>query len=229
LRIIIDGLSCTRSKEISKKVAEHYSITFIDTGILYRSLALFLVQNGVSWTQYSKKLVTNINRMRYTHYYRRNEVDVSINGLNYSKSVNKVLPREISRNYAEFEDVKFFLSNYILRNFSNISAVILGKDLGSYLFSKEKIKIFIVANKKSRKKWLSEYFKKNNCMFDEESIDHHIEVYDSTDIYRSIQPLKKSKNAKNIDVSELSVEEASKKIIKYVNRVYNQNKGNHRG
>lgn len=217
--ITIDGPSGTGKSTVAKKVAERLRFTFFDTGAMYRAATWALEQAGISPSD--RKEVKAFLDTSFTfdirtqdgekHYYV-GETDVS-NEIR-SQKIN-TLVSEVSAIPEVRKSMWKLQREYAERQ----SAVFEGRDMGSVVFPKALVKVYLDASPEVRaKRRLAEMKAKlpaDAAEFDEEKMKKDLIRRDQYDSKRKLAPLKCPRKALKIDTSQLTIDEVVDKIVAY--------------
>ncbi len=209
--IAIDGPSAAGKSTISKQLAKKLGMTHLDTGAMYRCLALKAIRQGIS-QQNEKDLVKCLNETEIRLESDRvfldgeevtkiiREPEVSIGASNISKWA-KVRQEMVARQQFLAKEKGFIMD---------------GRDIGTVVLPDAKLKIFLVASVKARaKRRFSEEQQKNSSITLEEVVKA-MEERDRQDETRSASPLKQARDAVRIDCSDMTIEEVVEKVCSYL-------------
>ena len=216
--ITIDGTAGTGKTTVAKRVAEKLGVTYFDTGAMYRAVTWGLLNAGVDLKDtaqvdaYLKEFSFDIHKRsgdkRYlvgqtdvTEAIRTQEITECVSEVSAMPNVRKALWK-MQRAYAEKQ-----------------SAVFEGRDMGSVVFPKAEVKVFLDADPKERaRRRLNEMRQKlpeEAALFDEEKMVQELARRDTYDRTRKVAPLKCPKGAYRIDTTSLQIDEVVENIIKY--------------
>ncbi|MBI5273237.1 MAG: (d)CMP kinase [Chlamydiia bacterium] len=219
--IAIDGPSGTGKSTVAKGVAKKLGYTFFDTGAMYRSVAWMIRKEQID-PQDREKIKKQLPLFSY-------EIKSDAQGMrryfacgtDVTEAIREPAISALASQIAAYEEVRALLVQ-IQRNFgTHRNAVFEGRDMGTVVFPKAELKIFLTARAEIRaQRRLNELFLKfpelaSSLQFDQ--ILQEITARDHTDSTRSISPLKQASDAVLIDTSDLSIEEVILKILTLAN------------
>jgi len=210
--IAIDGPTGAGKSTIAKLIAETLGFDYLDTGSLYRAIALVLRNSGVNPEDSDERLMNVLHGMdiRYT------DGKVYLHGKDISEDIRSKEIDHYSSVFSTRKIVRDFLFD-IQRDAATIRNIVVeGRDTTTVIFSNAWKKIYLDASLEERAK--RRYFQhktKGTHISIEESIRDIMER-DKRDSNRDIAPLKKADDAFAIDSSNLSVEQVQEKILEYV-------------
>lgn len=208
ISIAIDGPAGSGKSTIAKLIAEKLDIEYIDTGAMYRAVALYKKENNLSLDQ----LIKNLNNINIDYKKGKiflNEKDIS--NFIRTEEISK-LASEISKNNSVREKLVD-----IQRNLSKSKSVVMeGRDIGSVVLPNADNKFYVDASPEIRAKRRYEQLKEKGISADLKNIEEDIIKRDKNDKTRKNSPLTLVKDAKYIDTSYMSIENVIDKIIKIV-------------
>ena len=210
--IAIDGPAGAGKSTIAKLVSKKLSFIYVDTGAMYRAMALYLIRHGIDKTN-----VDEIEKIcqgaEISIEYKDGEQIVILNGEN----VNAFLRTEEVSNMASVSSavpaVRKKLLSLQRKLASTMSVVMDGRDIGTTILPDADVKIFLTASSATRAKrrYLELIDKGEKCNI--EDIQKDIEARDHRDMTREISPLRQADDAVLVDSSELTIDEVVEKII----------------
>lgn len=212
--IAIDGPAGAGKSTISKVIAKKLNIEYIDTGAMYRAIALKTVYKGVGIDDIEgiKNLLenTDINFMNGRIY---------LDGIDVSKKIRTPEMSSLSSKISAIPIVREKLVSLQRAMASRKSLVMDGRDIGTNVLKDAKYKFYITATVEERasRRYKELLRKKINISF--EKICRDIAMRDKNDMEREINPLYRAEDAVLVDTTGKSIEEV-------VNEVLNIIKGN---
>ncbi|NWF76415.1 MAG: (d)CMP kinase [Nitrospirae bacterium] len=210
--IAIDGPSGAGKTTIAKLIAEKLRFEYLDTGALYRAVAVALRNNGIVQSDSDDKIkdvlsTISINFKDGKVYVNNKDITGDIRSTEVDHYSSVFSARKIVREY--LLDVQ---RNAALKN----ALVVEGRDTTTVVFPDAKKKIFLDASVEERaKRRCKQYREKGIDINIEESLKSIIDR-DMRDANRDIAPLKIAADALVIDSSDLSVEQVLEKIFEYI-------------
>lgn len=210
--IAIDGPAGAGKSTIAKRVAKALSYMYVDTGAMYRAMALYISQSGIS-PEDSASISRICEDADISIEYRGGEQIVLLNG----KNVNPFLRTEevsamASRSSAN-PDVRRKLVQLQQELAEKQNVVMDGRDIGTVVLPHAECKIYLTASVKERAKRRYLQHKRKGEEADFDQIEKEIRERDHRDMTRSISPLKQADDAVLVDTSDMTVDEVVKKIL----------------
>ncbi|WP_058485437.1 (d)CMP kinase [Defluviitalea phaphyphila] len=213
--IAIDGPAGAGKSTIAKLLANKLKIIYVDTGAMYRAVALYCINNEINYND--KESIKNIlDDIDIKIVYKENNQRVLLNGKDVS---NEIRTNEVSRGASAVATIKEVRIKMVelQRNIAKGTSIVMdGRDIGTYVLPNADIKIFLTASVEERaNRRYKELFQKGvNCSLEE--IKNEIKQRDKNDSSREFAPLKKAKDAIEIDTTGMTVEEVIEKIVKLI-------------
>jgi cytidylate kinase len=214
--IAIDGPAGSGKSTIAKLVAKDMGLVYLDTGAMYRIVTLKALNEGIlgndrlNELEKIKKLLDDLNIDIRENGFYLDDVDVS-------EEIRKPVVSENVSDVAAIREVREKMVD-LQRKFSESKNVILdGRDIGTVVFPNADLKIFLVADARERaKRRYRELIQKGENVEIEE-IYENILKRDKIDSTRKESPLKKAKDAVEVDTTSKSIEEVKNEILRMVN------------
>ena len=219
--IAIDGFSSTGKSTLAKELAKHLGYVYVDTGAMYRAVALFAMQNGYIGKDFFDvtslvnslpyiKLVFQFNpNLGFSEMYlNETNVEQEIRTLDVSNFVSKV---------AEIPEVRSKLVEQQQQMGKSKGIVMDGRDIGTVVFPEAELKIFMNASAHTRaQRRFKELKEKGDTISSFEDVLKNIEERDYIDTHREDSPLVKAKDALEFDNSNITKQEQFEKVLKLV-------------
>ena len=211
--IAIDGPAGAGKSTIAKRVAEKLGLIYVDTGAMFRAIALYMTGKCVKSNE-TDKVKEELNNIRLDIVYENGEQQIILNDENVSKLIRNP---EISKAASEFAQVPEVRERLLIlqRELADKRPVVMdGRDIGTKVLPSASVKIFLTADVKVRAerryKELTEKGEKVNL----EDIMSDIKSRDEQDMNRKVSPLVQASDAVLVDTSSLSIDEVVDAIIK---------------
>ncbi|ATP11741.1 cytidylate kinase [Bartonella henselae] len=190
--IAIDGPAASGKGTLARKIATHYHLHYLDTGLTYRGVAHALLQQKLALDDEKNALVY----ARELDFNTLNPALLSSHELGNAASKIAIIPTVRETLVAK------------QRNFAKIlpGSVLDGRDIGTIVCPDADVKLYVLANVQIRAKRRYQEILKKGAQADYHEILVNLEQRDSRDITRKQSPLKQAKDAYLLDTSELSIE-----------------------
>ena len=210
--IAIDGPAGAGKSTIARRVARDLSFIYVDTGAMYRAMALYLLREGVDRSN-TEQIGEICQNAEISIEYQNGEQIVLLNGEN----VNSHLRTEEVGNMASVSSavprVREKLLSLQRKLAKDMSVVMDGRDIGTTILPDADVKIYLTASSLTRaqRRYLELQEKGTICNLDE--IQKDIEERDQRDMNREISPLRQADDAILVDSSTLTIEQVVDRIL----------------
>lgn len=210
--IALDGPAGSGKSTIAKIIAKDFNLTYLDTGAMYRMVALYILENNIDFSNLDevKTALNNIKLDIVENSFFLNGIDVS----------SKIRTPEVTKLVSPVSAIKCIREKLVelQREISNGKNVILdGRDIGTVVFPNANLKIFLIASPEVRAERRVKDYLSKGIQESYEKVLKDIVERDHIDSTRKESPLKKASDAIELDTSYLNIEEtciAIKKLIK---------------
>lgn len=215
--ITIDGWSSCGKSTLAKQLATALGYVYIDSGAMYRAITLYFLRNHIDWTD-EKEVVIALENIILDFQFnpKSKQSEIILNGENVEYVIRDLVIAEKVSDVAAIKEVRTFAvaQQQLMGNKKGI--VMDGRDIGTTVFPKAELKIFMTADSSVRvERRFKEFFEKNpNITFDE--VKSNLELRDYIDSNREISPLRKANDAYVLDNTMMSMEEQFKIAKKLV-------------
>jgi cytidylate kinase len=206
--ITIDGPAGVGKGTISKLLSHYLNAEILNSGEIYRTIAYNIIKHKVNQNDISS-IIEYVKSFDYK--------PLSSNKL-YNKNIDLVSSKISSISELRKLVVKIQIDFTKLDSNTNKLLIAEGRDMGTAIFPKAKIKIFLWANSKIRAQRRYQQIKKaqKNRKFD--AILEEIKLRDFRDMSRKIAPLQPAEDSYLIDNSNLDIEQCFNKILKIIKK-----------
>lgn len=212
MNVAIDGPAGAGKSTIAKKVAAEMKYIYVDTGAMYRSLALYFIRQGIDKDD-EAKISEACKDCDVTIGYEDGKQQVILNGENVTGLIRTEEVGNMASASSVYKDVRAKLLN-LQRKLAKENDVIMdGRDIGTCILPDAQAKIFLTASVDTRAdRRYKELIEKGESP-DLEKIKKDIEERDYRDSHRENAPLKQADDAVLVDSSDMSIEEVTNAII----------------
>jgi cytidylate kinase len=223
ITIAIDGFSSTGKSTIAKQLAKYLGYVYVDTGAMYRAVALYALKQGFIGEDFFdvEKLVANLDNIEI--YFKYNpETGISetyLNGENVEKEIRSFEVSGYVSKVAEISEVRAKLVKEQQKMGKNKSIVMDGRDIGTVVFPDAELKLFITSKPQIRAQRRFEELTNKGEQVTFEEVLENVTERDYIDTHRADSPLIKAEDAIEIDNSELTREEQFEQILQLVKSV----------
>lgn len=206
--ITIDGWSSCGKSTLAKQLALELNYLYIDSGAMYRAITLYFLRNHVDWTKPAavEKALGDIV-LEFVPNTKSGQSDIFLNGENVEYVIRDLVIAEKVSDVAAVKEVREFAVAQQQAMGKKKGIVMDGRDIGTVVFPKAELKIFMTADKAIRvERRFKELFEKNPNITPEE-VRNNLELRDYIDSHREVSPLRKADDAIELDNSNLTVKQ----------------------
>ena len=215
ITVAIDGPAGSGKSTIAKILAKKYNMTYLDTGAMYRMVSFFLLEKGVDLDN-NAEIVKKLNEI---HLDIQGD-NFFINGVDVSKEIRTPEVTAIVSKVSAVKEVRVKLVDLQREIAKGKRAILDGRDIGTVVFPKAHIKIFLVASPEERaKRRVKDYSDKGIVEVQYEGVLAAIKERDVLDSTRAESPLKEAEDAVEIDSSFMNIEEVCNKISQHIETI----------
>lgn len=226
ITIAIDGYSSCGKSTLAKALAFKLHYNYIDTGAMYRAVTLFAIRNKLIDVKKKEvdleKLLSYLPgiELKFVLNPQTHHSDVHLNGENVEPFIRTM---EVSGLVSRISAIKEVREKMVVlqRNMGKGKGVVLdGRDIGSHVFPKAELKLFMTADNDVRAKRRQDEYSSKGQYFSLEEVKHNLLQRDQEDINRKENPLIKAEDAIVIDNSDLSREEQLEFVLKLISDLH---------
>ncbi len=213
IAIAIDGPAGAGKSTIAKIIANKFNLMYINTGFMYRAVTLKALRNNISASNIDE-ICTLIQN---TDIYFEGD-DLILDGENVSHYLT--MPN-ISKNvssFASISEIRKKLVKEMQKMAEKYDVVMDGRDIGTVVLKNAKYKFFLTATPEERATRRYDELLKKGLQVSYDEILEDIKKRDYLDTNRDVDPLKKAKDAIEIDTTGLGIEDVANKISQYIER-----------
>lgn len=210
--VAIDGPAGAGKSTIARAVAEKLGFVYVDTGAMYRAMALYFIRRGIARTDESA-ISAACRDIELSIRYQDGIQQVVLNGEN----VSGLIRTEDVGNMASASSVYGAVRKKLLelqRELAKTSDVLMdGRDIGTCVLPAADTKIYLTASSHVRAKRRYEELLEKGQMCNLEEIEQDIIERDYRDMHRDIAPLKQAEDAVLVDTSQMTIDQVIETII----------------
>ena len=215
--IAIDGPAGAGKSTIAKKVAKKLDFIYVDTGAMYRAIALYFIRNDIS-SDDEKSIIEKCKDIEVSLDYVDGAQQVLLNGENVNDFIRTEQVSMMTSDISKYPAVREKLL-YLQRQLAASKNVIMdGRDIGTCVLPGAKTKIYLTASARERavRRYKEQIERGIDC--DIEQIEKDIIARDEQDMNRKIAPLKQAEDAVLVDSSDMTIEQVVDAIIDIFNK-----------
>lgn len=217
--IAIDGPAGAGKSTIARRTAQELSFIYVDTGALYRALAVFLVDEGVS-PEDTEKVKEAVKSVKVSIAYENGEQQVLVNGKNVTDRLRAESVGNMASTISAIPAVRAALLD-LQRDLAKAHDVLMdGRDIGTNVLPDAELKIYLTASVETRAERRYRDLQEKGVEKALSEIRKEIEERDHRDMTRAIAPLKQAEDAVYLDTSHMNIDE----VVEAIGKLYRERK-----
>lgn len=210
--VAIDGPAGAGKSTIAKLVAKEKGYIYVDTGAMYRGLAIHFLDKGIQ-PQETEKVIEACKYAEVTIAYEDAVQHVYLNGKDISSRLRNEEVGNMASVTSAIPEVRKKLLE-LQQNLAKTQNVIMdGRDIGTCVLPHADVKVYLTASVETRAKRRYQELQEKGEDCNLEEIAHDIEERDRRDMTREIAPLKQAEDAVLVDSSDMTIAEVVKTIV----------------
>lgn len=208
INIAIDGPSGVGKSTIAKNISQKINYLFINTGLMYRAIAYFCLNNKININNESDVE----NKLNEIDLDLLNNDEISLNKKNVTKDLYEDIISISASKIASYKKIREFCVLKQQKYTVNKGVVMEGRDIGSVVIPDAELKIFLYASPEVRTNRRIVQLEEKNIKHNRKDVIKNIKERDFLDKNRENDPLVKVIDAIEIDTSNISIEAVQNKI-----------------
>lgn len=210
--IAIDGPAGAGKSTIAKQVAKEKGYIYVDTGAMYRGLAVHFLKKGID-PQNVREIEEACQDAEVTIGYEDGVQQIYLNGENITSELRREEVGNMASKSSAVPKVREKLLDLQQSLAKEKDVVMDGRDIGTNVLPNADVKVFLTADARTRAKRRYDELTAKGIPCDLDEIEIDIKERDERDMTREIAPLKQAEDAVLIDSSHMSIAEVAEKII----------------
>lgn len=216
ITIAIDGPAGAGKSTVAKNISKALGIVYLDTGAMYRTVALKAIRSGIDTTD-ADRLAEMVKDIDIKVKYINNEQHIYLDGEDVSSLIRTPEVSIGASNVAVIPAVRIKLVEIQRKIAAENNVVMDGRDIGTYVLPNAKYKFFVTASLEERaNRRYAELKEKGVDNVSLEDVAKDIAYRDKNDSSRAFAPLLKAADAIEIDTTGLSPQETTDLLISYL-------------
>lgn len=215
--IAIDGPAGAGKSTIAKQLAKELSFIYVDTGAMYRSMALYFMRNDIA-KEDEAAISDACKTVEVSIAYENGEQQVLLNGENVSKEIRKEEVGKMASATSVYKEVRKKLVELQQKLAADKDVIMDGRDIGTCVLPNAQVKIYLTASVETRAERRYQELQEKGAACDLEVIKKDIADRDYQDMHREISPLKQAEDAILVDSSDMGIEE----VVETIKNIYRE-------
>lgn len=215
ISIAIDGPAGAGKSTIAKKLAEKMNYIYVDTGAMYRTIALFFLQKGVPGDD-AGTIASMVDDIDIAITYEDGVQQLFLNGVNVTGQIRTAEVSRMASQTSAHGPVRRKLVELQRKIASENNVIMDGRDIGTAVLPNAEVKIYLTASSRVRaERRYREFLEKGTDMTLDE-VEKEIIERDHQDMTRAISPLVQAEDAVLVDSSDMTLAEVIEAIERIV-------------
>lgn len=215
INIAIDGPAGAGKSTIARKVAEQLSYIYVDTGAMYRAMALYLHRKGID-AEDEEMIAKVCGDAQISIEFQNGEQAVILEGENVNPYLRTQEVSEMASRSSAVKEVREHLVELQRKLAREKNVVMDGRDIGTVVLPAAQVKIYLTASVGVRAKRRFMELKEKGETVSFEEIAEEISQRDHRDMTRKVSPLRKAEDAVLVDSSDMSIDEVTACILQII-------------
>jgi cytidylate kinase len=223
ITIAIDGFSSTGKSTLAKQLAKHLGYIYVDTGAMYRAVTLFAMQNNCIGIEFldKDKLINSLPSIKL-HFKFNTDLgfaEMYLNDVNVETEIRTLEVSSFVSTVAAISEVRSKLVEQQQEMGAAKGIVMDGRDIGTVVFPKAELKIFMTAGADTRAERRFDELQAKGDLVSFEDVLKNVVERDYIDTHREDSPLVMAEDAIEIDNSYLDRKEQFDVVLELINDV----------
>ena len=210
--VAIDGPAGAGKSTIAKKVAKEKDFIYIDTGAMFRAMAVYFLRCGIAADDH-EKISEAVKDVNVTISYVNGEQQVFLNGENVTGQLRTEEVGNMASASSVNGDVRKKLLELQRKLAATANVVMDGRDIGTVVLPNADVKVYLTASVEVRAQRRYKELIEKGLSADLEQIKKDIEERDYRDMNRDIAPLRQAEDAVLVDSSYMTIDERVQAIL----------------
>ena len=213
--VAVDGTAGSGKGSVTKVVAERLNLVTIDTGAMYRSVTLAMIEQNIGLEEI-EKIAEILKDIKIEFVEEGENKKVFLNGKDVTLKIRSKEVTEFVSPVATIKIVREHMAQLQRELAKSIDVIMEGRDIGTNVFPNADVKIYLDATPEERAERRFRQNKENGIDIPFEEILRNVKERDYIDSHREIAPLTKAPDAIYIDSTGMTIEEEAEAVIKVI-------------
>ncbi|MBQ2541625.1 MAG: (d)CMP kinase [Paludibacteraceae bacterium] len=202
--VAIDGYSSCGKSTVAKNLAKKAGYTYVDTGAMYRAVALWAIEHNALEAE---RIIPRLEEIHISFRKTEDGQHTCLNGRDVEKDIRRLEVGNAASQISQIKEVRAYLVAQQQAMGKEKGIVMDGRDIGTVVFPDAELKLFLTALPEVRAQRRFDELKEKGETPDFEAVLKDVNERDYRDTHRAESPLRQAEDAKVVDNSHLSREE----------------------
>ena len=210
--VAVDGPAGAGKSTVAKAVAAKRNFIYVDTGAMYRAMALYFLRQGTD-PKDEAAITAGCREVAVTLGYEGGVQQVYLNGENVTGQIRTEEVGMMASQTSAYGPVREKLTQ-LQKELARTSDVIMdGRDIGTCVLPEAQVKVYLTASVEVRAKRRYQELEKKGEACRLEEIEQDIRERDERDMHREISPLRQAEDAILVDSSDMTIDQVVERIV----------------
>ena len=215
MKIALDGPAGAGKSTVAKAIAKQLNITYLDTGAMYRTVAVFMLSKGIEPEQ-ADKVEQELENVKIEIKYEDGIQKMFLCGEDVSQKIRENHISGYASRFSAIPAVRVFLVRMQQELANKYDCILDGRDIGTCVLPDAEYKFFLTADSAERARRRTKELIEKGVEADFDKIKAEIEKRDYDDSHRAVSPLKQADDALLVDSTNMNADEVVEFIISKV-------------
>jgi cytidylate kinase len=221
IAIAIDGPAASGKSTTAKSVAQELGYLHIDTGAMYRAVTFKILENKIDLSD-MERIVKLTEKSKIRLVREAGKTRIFLDGNDITENIRTPLVSRSVSTISSYKGVREVMVQEQRKMAEQGGVVLEGRDIGTVVLPLAELKIFMVASVEERAKRRKKELELSGIEADTMALMKEIEARDTMDSTREVSPLRKAKDAIELDTTYMTIEEQVEFIVTRARRIIRQ-------
>ena len=219
MKIALDGPAGAGKSTVAKAISRKLNIMYLDTGAMYRAVALHMLDNGISVNE-PQKVEKALEDIDLLVKYEDGMQKMYLKGEDVSLRIRENAVSKAASDFSALQSVRVFLVKMQQETARKNDCILDGRDIGTCVLPDADFKFYLTADSSERARRRAKELEEKGQIVDVKKIQEEIEQRDYNDSHREFSPLRQAEDAVLVDSTNMNVEE----VLEFITNIIKEGK-----
>ncbi len=215
MKIALDGPAGAGKSTVAKAISKKLNIMYLDTGAMYRAVALHMLDNGITVKE-TEKVEEALKNIDLLVKYEEGMQKMYLKGEDVSLRIRENAVSKAASDFSALQPVRVFLVKMQQKTARQNDCILDGRDIGTCVLPDADFKFYLTADSSERARRRAKELEEKGQTVDVKKIQEEIEQRDYNDSHREFSPLRQAEDAVLVDSTHMTIEEVENFIINVI-------------
>lgn len=215
MKIALDGPAGAGKSTVAKAISKKLNIMYLDTGAMYRAVALHMLDNGIEVSELDK-VEEALKNIDLVVKYEDGVQKMYLKGEDVSLRIRENAVSKAASDFSALQPVRVFLVKMQQETAKKNDCILDGRDIGTCVLPDADFKFYLTADSSERARRRAKELEEKGQVVDVKKIQEEIEQRDYNDSHREFSPLRQAEDAFLVDSTFMGIEEVQNYIINII-------------